>query len=188
MNKGNLVELRPVIAEDMERLFHWRNDEEAAKWAAGSGLVTYSYVSLDSLKAMYAENVRASRPDDKLKGFVFSVYTLDGEHIGNCDYRDVNPITRTATIGIAIMAKEYWSKGFGTDTLRLLLDFLFSKLNLNRVQLDTWSGNTRAIRAYEKSGFVIEGRLRQNEYVDGQYYDTIMMGLLREEFYQREKE
>ncbi|WP_409175980.1 hypothetical protein [Brevibacillus fortis] len=34
----------------------------------------------------------------------------------------------------------------------------------------------------------IEGRLRQNEYVDGQYYDTITMGLLREEFYQRAKE
>lgn len=150
MIKGNLVQLRPVIAEDMERLFQWRNDEEAAKWAAGSSLVTYSYVSLESLRAMYEENVRASRPDDKFKGFVFSVCTLGGEHIGNCDYRDVNPITRTATIGIAIMAKEYWSKGYGTDTLLLLLDFLFSKLNLNRVQLDTWSGNMRLFAPMKK--------------------------------------
>nr|WP_267901880.1 GNAT family protein [Brevibacillus parabrevis] len=63
-----------------------------------------------------------------------------------------------------------------------MLRFLFLRLNLNRVQLDTWSGNTRAIRAYEKCGFVVEGRLRQNEYVNGQYYDTIMMGILREEF------
>lgn len=188
MIKGSLVQLRPVIAEDMERLFQWRNDQEAATWAAGSSLVTYSYVSLDSLRAMYEENVRSLRPADKLNGNVFSVYTLDGQHIGNCDYRDVNPITRTATIGIAIMEKAYWSKGYGTDALRLLLDFVFSKLNLNRVQLDTWSGNTRAIRAYEKNGFVIEGRLRQNEYVDGQYYDTIMMGLLREEYDSQLKE
>ena len=76
------------------------------------------------------------------------------------------------------------SKGYGTDTLHALLRFLFLKMNLNRVQLDTWSGNTRAIRAYEKCGFVLEGRLRQNEYIDGQYHDTILMGLLREDYLQ----
>ncbi|ELK42446.1 MULTISPECIES: GNAT family N-acetyltransferase [Brevibacillus] len=180
--KGTVVELCPVVAEDMERLYLWRNDEEAATLAAGSSMVVYSNISLDSLRTMYEENVRTARLDDKYNRAVFSIYTLDGVHIGNCDYRDVNPVTRTATIGIAILAKEYWSKGYGTDTLKVLLRFLFLRLNLKRVQLDTWSGNTRAIRAYEKCGFVVEGRLRQNEYVNGQYYDTIVMGLLREEF------
>ncbi|GED67644.1 acetyltransferase [Brevibacillus reuszeri] len=184
MIRGNLVELRPVTAEDMERLYVWRNDEEVATWAAGSSFVTYSIVSLDTLRTMYEEALRTSKLDDKLNQFIFSVYTLDGVHIGNCDYRQVDPITRAATIGIGILAKEYWSKGYGTDTLHALLRFLFLKMNLNRVQLDTWSGNTRAIRAYEKCGFVLEGRLRQNEYIDGQYHDTILMGLLREDYLQ----
>ncbi|MGG1664447.1 GNAT family N-acetyltransferase [Brevibacillus sp. NRS-1366] len=182
MMKGNLVELRPVTAEDMERLFLWRNDEEVAMLAAGSSVVAYSNISLDSLRAMYEETVRTAKLHDKMNRFIFSVYTHDGVHIGTCDYRDVNPITRAATIGIGILAKEYWSKGYGTDTLHALLRFLFLKLNLNRVQLDTWSGNVRAIRAYEKCGFILEGRLRQNEYVDGTYYDTIMMGVLREDY------
>lgn len=182
MIKGNVVELRPVAAEDMERMYLWRNDEEAATLAAGTSMAVYSNVSLDTLRALYEESVRTSRLDDKWNRFAFSIYTLEGVHIGNCDYRNVNLVTRTATIGIAILAKEYWSKGYGTDTLKTLLRFLFLRLNLNRVQLDTWSGNTRAIRAYEKCGFVVEGRLRQNEYVNGQYYDTIMMGILREAF------
>lgn len=179
MYTGKLVELRPVSREDMERQYVWRNDEEAVTWAAGSSAVPYGNVSLDTLYAAYDENIQ---PKASEKRSHFSVYTREGVHIGSCSYRDVNPITRTATIGIAIMDKNYWSKGYGTDTLQVLLRFLFLKLNLNRVQLDTWSGNTRAIRAYEKCGFVLEGRLRQNEYVDGQYYDTIVMGLLREEF------
>ncbi|MED4780463.1 GNAT family protein [Brevibacillus choshinensis] len=180
---GKLIELRPVTREDMERMYVWRNDEEAATWAAGTSVATYSNISLESLQTIYDETVRTTQLSDKLNRFIFSVYTRDGVHIGNCDYRDVHPITRAATIGIAIMDKGYWSKGYGTDTLQVLLRFLFNRLNLNRVQLDTWSGNARAIRAYEKCGFVVEGRLRQNEYVDGQYYDTIMMGLLREDFF-----
>jgi RimJ/RimL family protein N-acetyltransferase len=56
-------------------------------------------------------------------------------------------------------------------------------MNLKRIQLDTWSGNTRAIRAYEKCGFVVEGRLRNDAFIDGKYYDTIVMGLLRDEFH-----
>lgn len=183
MIKGNRVELRPVTAEDMERFFIWRNDEEVAKWAAGSRAATYGNIPLESLQAMYAANVQTANRAENLHQNRFSVYSIDGVHIGSCDYRDVNLVTRSATIGISIGAKDYWSKGYGSDAIHTLLRFLFLKLNLNRVQLDTWSGNIRAIRAYEKLGFVIEGRLRQNEYVDGQCYDTIMMGLLREDFF-----
>ena len=57
-----------------------------------------------------------------------------------------------------------------------------SRLGYQRVELDTWSGNERAIRSYQACGFQIEGRLRRGELVDGTYYDTILMGLLREEW------
>lgn len=107
------MELRPVAAEDMERMYLWRNDEEAATLAAGTSMAVYSNVSLDTLRVLYEESVKTSRLDDKWNRFAFSIYTLEGVHIGNCDYRNVNPVTRTATIGIAILAKEYWSKGYG---------------------------------------------------------------------------
>lgn len=99
------MELRPVAAEDMERMYLWRNDEEAATLAAGTSMAVYSNVSLDTLRALYEESVKTSRLDDKWNRFAFSIYTLEGVHIGNCDYRNVHPVTRTATIGIAILAK-----------------------------------------------------------------------------------
>ncbi|WP_232306033.1 GNAT family N-acetyltransferase [Pontibacillus litoralis] len=126
---------------------------------------------------MYNKNLEKVEKQD---GCVFSVYTAsDQTHIGVCDYRDVNLVTRTATIGISIGHKDYWNKGYGTDVIQTLVCDLFKRMNLRRIQLDTWSGNERAIRAYEKCGFSIEGILKENEYVNGKYYDTIIMGLLR---------
>ncbi|TGV29573.1 N-acetyltransferase, partial [Mesorhizobium sp. M00.F.Ca.ET.186.01.1.1] len=65
MIKGNVVELRPVAAEDIERMYLWRNDEEAATLAAGTSMAVYSNVSLDTLRALYEESVKTSRLDDK---------------------------------------------------------------------------------------------------------------------------
>jgi RimJ/RimL family protein N-acetyltransferase len=78
--------------------------------------------------------------------------------------------------------KEYWNNGFGTDAMKALVHYLFYTMNVNRIQLDTWSGNERAIRSYEKLGFVVEGRLRNDAFIDGKYYDTMIMGLLKKEF------
>ncbi|UFJ61895.1 GNAT family N-acetyltransferase [Brevibacillus sedimenti] len=80
--KGERVELRPVTEADLVRQFEWRYDEEVAKWAVGSEAVEYSNLLLESLRAMYAEAVRSTLPSDNLRGYVFSVYTLDGVHIG----------------------------------------------------------------------------------------------------------
>lgn len=77
---------------------------------------------------------------------------------------------------------DYWGKGHGKDALNVLLHYLFYSLNLERIQIDTWSGNQRAIRFFEKCGFVLEGKLRKGEFINGSYYDTIIMSILREEY------
>ena len=180
MLKGRLVELRPVSRTDLPQLNKWNNDEELVTLGSGSNAVFQNNNPLEALEAHYAKNLTSH--DDMKDGTVFSVYTKEGQHIGKCDYRDINPITRSATIGLLIGEKDYWGRGYGKDIIQTLLHFLFNTLNLERVQLDTWSGNTQAVRCYEKCGFSIEGRLRSNEYVNGTYYDTIIMGILRENF------
>ncbi|SET64388.1 Protein N-acetyltransferase, RimJ/RimL family [Salinibacillus kushneri] len=180
MLKGKRIELRPVTKSDLVNQYKWRNDEEFAYLASGSNFYLYNNTPLETLEAFYEKNLTSVNEQD---GCVFSVYTLeDCKHIGKCDYRDVNMVTRTATIGLSIGEKDYWNKGYGTDILKVLIRHLFYNLNLRRIQLDTWSGNERAIRAYQKCGFRIEGRLKENEYVDGHYYDTVIMGLLRSEY------
>ncbi|MGA4721038.1 GNAT family N-acetyltransferase [Fictibacillus nanhaiensis] len=181
MISGKKVELRPVSLEDHKRTYHWRNDKETATFDAGSGYYRYSHVPLEQIEASYEKDIRTI---DKREVGEFSIYTRgeDARHIGSIGYRSLDIIARRCVVGIGIGEKELWGKGYGTDALRALLHYLFNTMNLKRVQLDTWSGNARAIRAYEKCGFVVEGRLRNDAYIDGKYYDTIVMGVLREEF------
>jgi RimJ/RimL family protein N-acetyltransferase len=179
--KGKKVELRPVSLDDFKKTYEWRNDEEFAKLGSGSYLFSYSHVPLEALEEDYEKHIKKQ---DKREAGDFSIYTLEEEpkYIGFICYRQVNIVSRRCVVGIGIGVKEYWNNGFGTDAMKALVHYLYYTMNLNRIQLDTWSGNERAIRSYEKLGFVIEGRLRNDAFIDGKYYDTIIMGLLKKEF------
>ncbi|MFY0758914.1 GNAT family protein [Metabacillus dongyingensis] len=181
MITGKKVELRPMSIEDYIRTYEWRNDEETAKLEAGTALFLHSHVSLEQLKDSYEKAIIKL---DKREEGRFSIYTCgeNSKHIGIIVYRELNIVSRKCTLGIGIGDKEYWNNGYGSDAMKALIHYLFQTMNLNRVQLDTWSGNVRAIRSYEKCGFVVEGRLRNDSYVDGKYYDTVIMGLLKEDF------
>ncbi|KGX84311.1 GNAT family N-acetyltransferase [Pontibacillus marinus] len=180
MLKGNLVELRPVKEDDLRNIHKWNNNEEVTRLGSGTNFAYQINNPHEALKTYYQKNLSEHNLLDH--GQVFSVYTsATNEHIGKCDYRDLNFITRTATIGLLIGEKEYWGRGYGQDIIQTLVNHLFNDLNLKRIQLDTWSGNNQAIRLYEKCGFQVEGRLRQNEFVNGTYYDTVLMGLLQED-------
>jgi RimJ/RimL family protein N-acetyltransferase len=66
--------------------------------------------------------------------------------------------------------------------MRLMLKFGFETLNLNRIFLRVYEYNQRAIRSYEKAGFVLEGKLRQARYQAGKYHDEYIMSVLRSEW------
>ncbi len=78
--------------------------------------------------------------------------------------------------------KTYWNRGYGTEAVRLLVKHGFNTLNLNRIFLHVFENNPRAIRAYEKAGFVHEGRERQAEFTEGEYMDVLVMSILKDEF------
>ena len=85
-------------------------------------------------------------------------------------------------LAIGIGEEKFRSKGYGTDALRLILRYAFFELNLNRVGLDVISYNKRAVRAYEKVGFKVEGTMRESVLRDGHKYDRIIMSILRNEY------
>lgn len=87
-----------------------------------------------------------------------------------------------AWLGIGIGERDYWGKGYGTDTMRLALRFAFMELNMHRVTLDVFEYNPRAIRSYEKAGFREEGRRRKMLLRNGRRWDEIEMGILREDW------
>jgi RimJ/RimL family protein N-acetyltransferase len=106
--------------------------------------------------------------DDRLIGFT----GLEGDFFPHGE----------AFVGIGIGEREMWGKGYGTDAMKVILCYAFTELNLRRVALDTFEYNPRAIRSYEKAGFVHEGRVRGYLYRDGRRWDLIFMGILREEW------
>jgi RimJ/RimL family protein N-acetyltransferase len=85
-------------------------------------------------------------------------------------------------VGIGIGDAADWGKGYGSDAMNVILRYAFEEMNLRRVALNTFEYNPRGIRSYEKVGFVHEGRMRGYLNRDGQRWDLIFMGILREEW------
>ncbi len=121
--------------------------------------------------------------------FLFDIRTLAGDRlIGGVGLDGVKWAHGDTFVGIGIEDREFWSHGYGTDAMRIILRYAFQELNLHRVSLDVFEYNERAIRSYLKCGFNIEGRARQMLNRDGQRWDLIFMGILREEWDARYKE
>ncbi|MFJ7589381.1 GNAT family N-acetyltransferase [Streptomyces sp. NPDC097617] len=178
MINGELVGLRVLRAQDLEHHVRWRNDVEVVHWAAAGdplfGPVTAEAVSL-GFDTMLRLNPRESA--------VFTIEDLaDGTPIGMADYRDLDPFARVATVGLTIGERDRWGRGYGSEALRLLVNHLFGTFGLHRIELDTWSGNERAVHAFTRAGFHEEGRRRDAILVAGTRYDTVLFGMLRDEW------
>lgn len=121
------------------------------------------------------------------RNFGFAIRTLSDDClIGDVGVWVESWIHGEGWAGIGIGERTYWGNGYGTEAMRLLLRFAFEELNLQRVSLGVYTYNPRAIRSYEKAGFRREGIVRGDCRRDGQRWDSVFMGILREEWLQRE--
>jgi RimJ/RimL family protein N-acetyltransferase len=110
------------------------------------------------------------------------VIDIDGKVIGTVSYYWEHKPSNWLEMGVGIYDPRYWSGGYGTKALSFWIDHLFKTLPLVRVGFATWSGNHRMIRVGEKLGMQMEARLRKCRLYNGTYYDSIRMGILREEW------
>ena len=104
------------------------------------------------------------------------------EYIGVAGLHALNWIARCGEFRILIGEKSAWGKGAGSEVLQLLTSYAIEILNFNKVWLGVNSGNIQAISSYKKAGYVEEGRLRQEIFRNGQYFDAIRMSLLKPEY------
>ncbi|MEC3884771.1 GNAT family protein [Halobacillus sp. HZG1] len=104
--------------------------------------------------------------------------------IGDIAMLDIDYQNRKSVVRISIFDKNNWGQGYGTASLSLLIRYGFEMLNMNRIGLDVFSFNERAWKCYQKLGFREEGRLREDLFYDGKYHDSIVMSILKREFYE----
>lgn len=95
---------------------------------------------------------------------------------------NINRADRRANFAIGIFDPCRLGKGLGTAVIKRVLAYAFDELALHRVSLRVLAFNERAITAYLKSGFSIEGRERESALIDGEWHDDIMMGILAADF------
>ena len=117
--------------------------------------------------------------------YSFMIWTLaEGRLIGNTDLSDINWSSGNAWLGIWIGDKEFLGRGFGTDAMKIIINYAFMEMNLRRISLTVFSYNERAFHLYEKLGFQLEGRERKSIHRAGTRADLVYMGMLRREWEQ----
>jgi RimJ/RimL family protein N-acetyltransferase len=174
---GKLVRLSAFDPEEMSKAFtRWNLNSEYGRLLNSSAHRMQSAKSTAKWMEKEAEEMSPA-------GYYFSIRTLaEDKLIGELGLDVVNWSGRDAFVGLGIGETEYWSKGYGTDVMNVLLRFAFTEINLRRVTLTVFEYNPRAIRSYEKAGFRHEGHLRNYLNREGRRWNEMYMGILREEW------
>lgn len=175
---GDRIYLSPRNSQDVEIFTKWLNDFQVTDYTGRSGNIT----TLEGEK-QYLEQTA----NEENRQFV--IVTLDkDEMIGTVGIEKIDRLNQTGRLGIFIGEAEYRSNGYGTEAINLILEYGFHYLNLNSIQLKVYEFNERARACYKKCGFREMGRRRKANFLNGKFYDTVYMDILRDEFEQAGKE
>ena len=159
MLKGHNVYLRLLEKKDIRILYKICNEERVSKYNAIPNDIQNSNQGTNLRKALSIINEK-----DVLVGFI--------------TYKESNYSSKVYSIGITIGSK-YWGRKYGQDSIETLVKYLFEELNVIKVELEVIKYNLRAINCYKKCGFIEEGIRINKVYIEGEYVDTLIMGILR---------
>jgi len=174
MITGNKIVLRGKRLTDARDDYTWKTDPELVRLDAAPRLtISFPQYLLD-----YTSELRGSHSIRHN----FAIETRDGKHIGNCGYYGIDETKGEAELGIVIGNRDYWDKGYGTDAVNTLANYIFRQTNLNRIYLKSLDWNIRAHKSFQKCGFVPCGHLDR----DG--FSFVLMELHRKQWQQWQTE
>ncbi len=169
--EGEKVTLRPGNESDFYLLYKWYNDKELNRLAGwNDSKVTAEKLRYNMSRSFGYDPMNLMIDDEK------------GTPIGTIQLYDFNEQDKSCKLGIRIGDRNYWGKGYGEDAVKTLIEYAFMKIDIYRVTLKVYEYNERAVNCYLKCGFSKEGRTRQSAYIDGKFYDEIIMGALKSDF------
>lgn len=174
-----------LIKEFSEKQYIWRNDPSILATTRQSGLISRKEHEQWIQKVISGGDefeyfgIELTEPS-KIKGFKKKI-----EIIGYCGFSDmwIGPKRnhRCAEYSLLI-SPEHCGKGYGTEAFRLLLNYGFKIIGLNRIEGEILNTNKASLRLAEKMGFTVEGTMRSKYFKNGEFIDSIRVGLLKEEW------
>lgn len=168
----DLIYLRKLETMDLDRTWVWINTPDV-----------YLKIGSQIPISRSAQQKWFERIDQASDKIIFAICIREGDdHVGNVSLDCVESRHRTARLSIFIGDPAQRRKAIGSRAIRLLADYAFNYLNLNRIWCKATVGDEHVVHFYKKSGFKIEGVLRQHEFIGGRYVDKLVFGLLRDEF------
>ena len=169
---GDNVYLSPISLDDVEKYAEMVND---IKVSVGLGYLSYTNIIDFESEKEFLISVKKEK--------MFAVRLLENDELlGNIGFNSLDIINRNGALGVLIGNPKYQRKGYGTEALKLILDYGFSFLNLRNISLSVFEYNEPAYNLYKKVGFKEAGRLRKAVEIMGKTYDVIIMDMLKEEF------
>ncbi|WP_210366501.1 GNAT family protein [Bacillus sp. REN3] len=173
---GDLVTLAKIREEDLDAWWELIYKDEHPEWKKwDSPYFPLKKVALDKFKEQMKNMIQ--------RGYNRKYLIKTNEQIiGMVTYYWEHETSKWLEVGIVIYLPEYWNGGYGTDALKVWIKHLFETFPIHRIGFTTWSGNSRMISVGRKLGMVEEARIRKCRLYNGKYYDSVKMGLLREEW------
>lgn len=172
---GEKVALGPIRRDLIPLYQRWIND-----FAVLRTLHIPRPSTFEEIQASYEAEVAAERLRKVVYFTIYDKATL--RPIGRTDLGDINYRDRSASFGIEIGEAEYRGRGYGTEAIRLMLDYAFTGLGLHNIMLETWEYNLAGQGAYKKAGFREIGRRHQAKFMNGKLWDIVYMECLSTDF------
>lgn len=162
MLKGKSVLLQPMKRSDISYFLKWFNDPEVVQYLD-------MYLPMTEMaEEKFIEELGTTRAKSEVLLVIEAIEGDSTKPIGNCGLHGIDSRDRNALFGIVIGEKDYWSKSYGTEAARLLINYGFRQLNLHRISSSSFAFNERSIKFHKKVGFREEGRPRQAMFKNGQ--------------------
>lgn len=170
---GRLVTLRRHAPQNIAAFRRWYSDPEIAHLAR----YQQSPMRPEEIERFFASRVIG--PD----ALAMAVHERSTDRlIGTCAFSQLDGDNGSALYHITIGESDAWGRGYGTEATRLMIDHAFGTLGLHRIALFVFEFNERAIRAYRRCGFVMEGRSRESVWRDGIWWDEMAMSILESDW------
>lgn len=167
------MRLRGYKQGDIEVLYNYFQDRELRENLMVSHPFPFTQVGM----ANFVNSSMEPKPDR----IEFAIENQEGVLVGGCSIKEIDYKNSNASLGL-FFGKEHQGKGYGQKALKEICKYIFEELNLHKVKLRVFKFNVQGINCYKKVGFVQEGIARKEIFRRGEYHDSIIMGLLREEF------